>query len=172
MSSSRLSSGTMTPDNADQRRTIKQKVAQVLTFTNGIVRGRGRIAMMRRRIPNLVLFWLALLALAGGRAFLPSGWMPVAGETGVRIALCTGSGPVVAWIDDKGRVHKDSPDDQSPKDHCPFGVLAHGAALPSLPALAAVPPNTNLLPVPLPQVRPMARAYAPRPPTRGPPALV
>lgn len=128
--------------------------------------------MTRGRPSNFVLLCLALIALAGGKAFMPSGWMPVASEQGIRIALCTGSGPHTAWVDEKGRLHKQQqPEENTAQDRCPFGVLAHGADLPGLPAIAPATTVERPLPAPLPQRKALARAHAPRPPTRAPPTL-
>ncbi|HSG33516.1 MAG TPA: DUF2946 family protein [Sphingomonadaceae bacterium] len=124
--------------------------------------------MTLRRRPIL---WFVLLALLATRAVVPSGWMPVAGSDGVKITLCTGQGLVVATLDAQGNVHPGEPAHEGPRETCPYGTLAHAAGLPVLPALAApilhiVPPSQSAT------VQLVATLHAPRPPTRGPPALV
>lgn len=120
-----------------------------------------------RRLPPAVSALLLALAIMG-RALLPTGWMPVSTEGGVRITLCTGAGPVVATLVADGSVQRES--GKTPHDPCPFG-LAGAAALdaPPLPVLASPP------------VQPVAQFFAAlivarlvawralRPPARGPP---
>ena len=127
---------------------------------------------MTRRLPlRATLLWMLIALMIGVKALVPSGWMPVAGQDGVRIALCTGSGPVVAIIGSDGTVHKDSGDHDVPRETCPYGMLASAAALPDLPALAQpLAPETPVQPALIAQsVAPYP--HGPRPPTRGPPAL-
>jgi hypothetical protein len=124
--------------------------------------------MTRRRNPIL---WFVLLGLLLTRATVPTGWMPVAGADGVRITLCTGQGLVVATLDAEGHIHKGEPADEAPRDVCPYGTLAHGADLPTLPALAAAPMFAAEQPAPATAPQLVAALHAPRPPTRGPPAL-
>lgn len=123
---------------------------------------------MIRRSPIL---WFVLVALLVTRATVPAGWMPVANADGVRITLCTGQGLVAATLDAQGRIHHGEPQPEPPRETCPYATLAHGADLPTLPALAA-PPILHAEP-PLPSAAPqlVATLHAPRPPTRGPPAL-
>lgn len=127
--------------------------------------------MSNPRSSHILLLWFAVVALLGGRALFPAGWMPITGEGGVRIALCSGSGPVIATIDGEGRVHTGEDQPQARHDSCAFAVLAHAADLPA----AARLPDPGLLPALPPQpLRHDAwevEAHAPRPPTRGPPAL-
>jgi hypothetical protein len=128
---------------------------------------------MSQRRASIVrpILWFILIALLATRAAVPTGWMPVAGTDGVRITLCTGQGLVAATIDSDGKIHKGEPGEDGPRETCPYATLAHSADLPTLPALAAAP--VFLAERPLPSATPqlVATLHAPRPPTRGPPAL-
>jgi hypothetical protein len=126
---------------------------------------------MARSCPNR-LVWLLVAVLIGAKALVPSGWMPVAAADGVRIALCTGQGPVIATIDASGHVHKYGQKDGAPqapaRETCPFATLALTTPLPASPVLAPAAP-VRPAPVHLAQPRSLAPAHAPRPPARGPP---
>lgn len=124
--------------------------------------------MTWRRNPVL---WFVLIALLATRATLPTGWMPVAEADGVRITLCTGQGMIVATLDAQGRIHKGEPAKDGPRETCPFATLAHNADLPTLPTLAAPPVFHAEPPRPTTPPQLVATLHAPRPPTRGPPAL-
>jgi hypothetical protein len=122
--------------------------------------------------PRFALFWLLAAAALLLRAGLPAGWMPQASESGIRIALCTGDGAVMATLGDDGKVHKDAPAPQAPHDPCPFGLALAAADVPVAPLFAILPPAPVAAP-------PMALAEAEkrirrsiRPPARGPPAFV
>jgi hypothetical protein len=121
--------------------------------------------------PRFALFWLLAAAALLLRAGLPSGWMPQAAEGGIRIALCTGDSTVMATLGADGKVHKDAPAPDAPRDPCPFGLTLAAAEVPTAPLFAAVPPAPQAAP-------PMALAEAEkrirrsiRPPARGPPAF-
>ena len=97
------------------------------------------------------------------------GMMPVADAGGIRITLCTGSGPVEAVIDLGGKHQGDQ--GKMAHEPCVFGLLAMGglvtqdtgfdvAALAPTPAPAALPP----LPARAPPV-------AAPPPATGPPTF-
>ncbi|MFM5908375.1 MAG: hypothetical protein ACKOPO_12455 [Novosphingobium sp.] len=124
-----------------------------------------------RQFPAILRF-LAVAALIV-RAMVPSGWMPVADADGIRIAICSGSGPMEMVIDRNGGLHEGSPpaDRAAPRDPCPFGLASAMAA--DVPAPMALPAP----PIALPEeharavsfaARPFARAV--KPPARGPPA--
>jgi hypothetical protein len=126
-----------------------------------------------RQIPAYLRL-LAILALLI-RAAVPSGWMPVADAGGIRIAICSGSGPMDMVVGQDGTLHRDAPvqDRQAPRDVCPFGLVSGIAA--------DVPPSVFLAPSPLQQPEQHARTLAfteklfpraLRPPPTGPPATV
>jgi hypothetical protein len=125
----------------------------------------------RRASTHRPILWFVLIALLATRAALPTGWMPVAGEDGVRITLCTGQGMVAATIDADGKVHKSEPGKDGPRETCPYATLAHSADLPTLPVLAAPPVLNAETPQAATPPQLVATLHAPRPPTRGPPAL-
>lgn len=120
---------------------------------------------------RFLFLWLALAALVGGRAIVPTGWMPVADEAGIRIALCGGNGSGAVVVDREGSLHQDHGDTPEPRETCPYGVLAQAFGPPLPPAITAPPVQAALPPVQLPPSPVMASAHAPRPPTRGPPQL-
>jgi hypothetical protein len=99
--------------------------------------------------------------------------MPTADEHGIRIAVCTGLGTEFLMLGEDGKLHKQAPQPDAPRDPCPF-ALANAAA-------ADVPPEQSLplaritvAPSPFPQLAAVALALRkyPRPPARGPPSLV
>lgn len=121
---------------------------------------------------RFLFLWLALAALVGGRAIVPTGWMPVADDDGIHIALCSGNGPGAVVVASDGTLRQDNGDDTpEPRETCPYGVLAQAHDLPGSPAISAPPVQAALPPVQLPPAPVMATAHAPRPPTRGPPQL-
>jgi hypothetical protein len=124
-----------------------------------------------RQIP-VVLRLLAVLALLV-RAAVPSGWMPVAEAGGIRIAICSGAGPMEMVLTKDGTLHRDAPPPapQVPRDPCPYGLASA--------MVADIPPLVLLSPPPLvePQEHARATAFAEqpfarglRPPARAPPA--
>jgi len=119
---------------------------------------------------SLLLIAAALLA----RALVPGGWMPVSGTDGIRIALCTGHGPVAMVMAADGTVHPDDdrggPSDR--RDPCPFGIAAAKAfALPQQAALALPPERLDALLAPAFIAARLVAWRATRPPARGPPAF-
>jgi hypothetical protein len=119
-----------------------------------------------------VFAWLLFAAALLARAAVPAGWMPSAGQDGVRIVLCSGYGSVTAVIDAAGHVHKEEPQHKAPHDPCPFG-LAAAKALDQPPDIGIAPP----LPVfaaltgpALAAARLVVRRGL-RPPARGPPSF-
>lgn len=78
--------------------------------------------MLRRLLSYLVL---GAVAAAG---LIPVGWMPAQGHDGkVLLVICTGTGPVEAWVDlDGGGGH--APAEQMDDRSCPFAALAAVAA--------------------------------------------
>lgn len=118
---------------------------------------------------------LGLLLVAAGlvlRALLPTGWMPVPHEAGLRIALCTDAGERFVLIGPDGRITTDPAAPAQPRDPCPFGLAAaHPADLPVPPALP-LPPADPATPIvaALPAAAP-APWPSIRPPATGPPAF-
>jgi hypothetical protein len=113
-----------------------------------------------------VLWLFALLALCV-RGAVPAGWMPVADKGGIRIEICSGSGPMAMVLGRDGSLHRENaPQAPAPRDPCPFGTApAMAADLPPVIALPA-PPLTE------PQDHARASAFAALPFIRGfsPPA--
>lgn len=121
---------------------------------------------MTARAAPFRLLTLLLLTLCGRLAAVP-GWMPVAGDHGLTIAMCHDGARVAV------------PGDFAPADHgdadapCPFGAVS------AAPALTAAAPSPPLPPVVVARAAlPVAReAHAPRapphlkPPATGPPLL-
>lgn len=91
--------------------------------------------------------------------------MPVADQHGMRVAICTGSGPATVTID------PGLPREQQPRDPCPYG-LATGNAL-DLPQAIYVPALPVFAAVAYPGLvaARLAAWHALRPPARGPPAI-
>jgi hypothetical protein len=96
--------------------------------------------------------------------------MPVAGQGGAHITLCTGQGMVDAVLGPDGKLHK-AGGDQSHHDPCPYGTLGHAADTPALAHLAAAPLPQPELRIALFSSQLVQTLHAPRPPTRGPPLL-
>lgn len=131
---------------------------------NGAAIGSGK----RGGVVVATLLALALLV----RLIVPSGWMPVVGN-GYAITLCTGSGMVSAWVDDKGVVHKDSKGPVQKADHpCTFaGFSADLASAGALPLLDGFIAFVDLIVVDTPRAVAVGRGLAaPPPPPTGPPA--
>lgn len=128
--------------------------------------------MTRVRPSRLPFYWLLLAAALLLRAAVPAGWMPMAGQDGVRIALCTGVGTEFLTLGSDGRLHKDAPLPASPRDPCPFALAAaHAADVPPTVALPQPPARLAALLAPaLAQAAATARRNL-RPPARGPPSL-
>lgn len=122
----------------------------------------------RRR--HSTLFWLLAAALLAVKALVPSGWMPVASEGGIRIALCTGAGTTMATLDPQGRLHRDGEPESAVQEACPYATAAAPFVLAVPPVLADAPlPAAGLEPAALVAALIAARR-ALRPPARGPPA--
>jgi hypothetical protein len=68
-------------------------------------------------VPRKLAFVLAALALAL-QALVPAGFMLAKAPTsgGIEITLCTSSGTVTAFLNDKGQIVRDA-DDGAPSDH-------------------------------------------------------
>lgn len=117
---------------------------------------------------------LCLALLLASRLAIPAGWMPVRTDQGVAIMLCSGDGPVSAWIDAQGKVHKGEKkqNDGSAKDPCPYGALHAALRLAESPRLAGPPPAAAAAILPGPQQVAIGRGLAaPPPPATGPPLL-
>jgi hypothetical protein len=118
-----------------------------------------------RRLDRVTIL-LLLAATLVLRLAIPSGFMPVADQAGIRVEICTGAGKTFVEIE------PGADRQETPRDPCPYGVAAGSALdLPRLPALAdarfAVGAST------LPGLAParLAARRALRPPARGPPAF-
>lgn len=115
--------------------------------------------------------WLFAALILLLRAAIPAGWMPQADAGGIRIALCSGSGPIELTLEPDGTYHRDAPAQPASHDPCPFGLAsAQPLDLPS--AVALEPPSYAAGPEPASQARtaPNPRPHrALRPPVRGPP---
>ncbi len=121
-----------------------------------------------RQFPATLKLLAVLVLLV--RAFVPSGWMPVADANGIRIAICSGSGPMELVLSKDGTLKKDTGQQKAPRDPCPWGL---GSAISAdLPVPAALPDPPQALPDEF--VRAIAFAARPfprglRPPARAPP---
>src|SRR5690606_12709368 len=118
-------------------------------------------------LPVMMLLAAALIM----RAVLPSGWMPVAGQDGVRILLCSGQGPVATTLPLAGKRGGNGQDQDTAKDVCPFATVLQPFDLAGepVPEIAqAMPPA--LTGAALAEVR-LVIWRSLRPPARGPPAL-
>jgi hypothetical protein len=121
----------------------------------------------------------ALLAVVLlGRMLVPAGWMPVqASGEGFAIVLCSGDGPVQAWIDGAGKLHKgkhsDGKSGGEPKDPCPFGALTAPLNLVAPLEVATLAPLEGLSAIPAPDTTAIGHGLAaPPPPATGPPFLI
>jgi hypothetical protein len=117
--------------------------------------------------------WLLAAVVLLLRAAVPAGWMPQAEGGELRVALCSGSGPIELILGADGTYHREAPAQPVRHDPCPFG-LATAQALDLPTALAIEPPLYAQAPDLLPQARytvPPRVHRALRPPSRGPPAL-
>jgi hypothetical protein len=126
----------------------------------------------RLRYPPLIV-WSLIAAALLLRAFTPAGWMPVAAPDGIRIALCTGTGPEYITMDRDGSFHKESaPKPATSREPCSFALAASAQAfLPSNLALPLAP--ASLAPLIYSKRPAIAAALRrnPRPPARGPPTF-
>lgn len=120
-------------------------------------------------------FTLALLVLAlAVRILVPSGWMP-SGERAFALTVCTGINTQTIWMDSKGGLHKQNPDDHEQAGHDPCTFSAATDVMPVAQAgryepefalaTAAHPSRTRLVGI----GRGLA---APPPPQTGPPVLI
>lgn len=124
--------------------------------------------MPRRQFSVFTLLLLAVALMA--RAVLPTGWMPVAQDGGVRIAICTGQGAVMAVLGPDGKIHPDAP--EAPRNPCPFGMTGgEPFALTALSLLPATPLALEQAPVAARAAIALTIRRNLRPPARGPPAF-
>lgn len=129
--------------------------------------------MTSLRRSRLTFVWLLLAAALLARALMPAGWMPTVEQDGIRIALCTGYGPVTVVLDREGAPRKDGPQRQSPHDPCPYGVAtAQALDLPPALALNLPPAAVAALTGPAVVTARLVAERSLRPPARGPPALI
>ena len=119
------------------------------------------MSLLRRLHPAFAALLLtATLAL---RMATPAGYMPVADEHGIRVAICSGSASTFVEID------PGLPAKEAPRDPCPYG-LAMGGAL-DLPPAIALPAAPQFEPAAYPGLiaARLTAWHALRPPARGPP---
>lgn len=123
------------------------------------------MCLLRRLDPRLLLLLMAAaLAL---RIAVPAGFMPVADGHGLRVEICTGSGPQTVEIDPGT-----TPERDQPRDPCPYGLAAGQAlTLPPPPELAHIALANSPPPYPGLVAARLIAARALRPPARGPPAF-
>ncbi len=92
---------------------------------------------------------------------------------GLAITLCSGSGPMTAWVDADGKIHKDDPAKGTMPDHpCAFagmGAPMLGGDVPA-PAVLAPMPRTQLAGLQFTSAAIGTGLVAPPPPATGPPA--
>lgn len=113
---------------------------------------------------------VALLALALiVRALVPTGWMPIATDDGVRLVLCPGQGHAVAGMHHGGGHGHDAPMPDHPCAFAGLGLAADTAPAPlilPLPPLAEPPAPSEVFAVAIGQ-----GLAAPPPPATGPPTF-
>ncbi|MEZ5736022.1 MAG: hypothetical protein R3E09_09500 [Novosphingobium sp.] len=114
---------------------------------------------------------LLVLAMAV-RSAVPVGWMPVTADTGLRIALCSGQGPILSLggrPEHHGHGNHHGDHQPSAKDVCPFAMAAQPFdwadenILPAPPVLGAALAGPAFVAARLVAWRSL------RPPARGPP---
>ena len=120
--------------------------------------------------------WLLFVAALLLRAGIPVEWMPVAGDDGLRIMLCSGTGPVEIAME-PGPAHHDHHHQQQGHgegghDPCPYG-LALGKSLDlALSPTTLLPSEINVaFSLPMLATARIAVRRNFRPPVRGPPAF-
>ena len=116
---------------------------------------------------------LALVVLAVFlRILVPAGWMPATSGNGYAITLCTGIGSISAWVDDKGKIHKEAPAKAKTDHPCAFAGFSAAMDLPAWEnGLAITPHVAAYLHAPLATAAAVGRGLAaPPPPPTGPPA--
>lgn len=120
-------------------------------------------------------FALACVVLAlAVRALVPAGWMP-SGDRAFALTVCTGVDIQTIWMDSKGGLHEQNPDDhQQPKhEPCAFAGTSDAASVAQadideprpLSAAAAQLFRTQLIGI-------GHGLAAPPPPQTGPPILI
>jgi len=119
--------------------------------------------LLRRLHPAIAL--LLLVGALALRLATPAGYMPVADEHGVRVAICSGNGASFVEID------PGLPAKEAPRDPCPYGVAMGGAL--DVPPVIALPDAPRFDP---PAYSGLVAArltawHALRPPARGPPTF-
>jgi len=136
---------------------------------------QGLRADRRQSGSALALFLFACALLL--RVVVPGGWMPTTGADGlVRITMCTGMGPVEAWLDADGKLHDTSPAKGEPKTDQPCAFA--GLIAPALDPAPVAPPfrataERDRLPAFATNEVAIGRGLAaPPPPPTGPPAIL
>jgi hypothetical protein len=128
-----------------------------------------RILTKQHPFALAVVMMLALLT----RGILPSGWMP-SDDHGVLITLCSDGEAVTAWVDGRGKVHKDNPSPSNKGDaSCVYAGV--GGALDPVTLVVgqfAVAPTEAQVPSVPDFILVGQGLAAPPPPATGPPALI
>jgi hypothetical protein len=126
---------------------------------------------MKRDFALSLILSFALLA----KALIPSGWMPTGGRA-FEITVCAGTDTHSLWLDDKGRLHKQDPDDRNTKSDskpCAFAGLGAAVDLPVIPPLKRKPLATGATTSVARSVAAIGQGLAaPPPPPTGPPLLI
>lgn len=120
--------------------------------------------------------WLLFVAALLLRAGIPIGWMPVAGDDGLRIMLCSGTGPVEIAVEPGAAHHNHHHQQQGHgeggHDPCPYGLaLGKSLDLALSPATLLPPETIAALSAPMLATAWSAARRSLRPPVRGPPAF-
>jgi hypothetical protein len=123
--------------------------------------------MGTRIIPWQRTGWLLLFLAVLVRAMLPQGFMPVASSEGIRVALCTGSGPSFMVLGRDGKLHQEEPEQKSTP--CPYALAAGAADLPPPLVLPLAPEALRNQTLPALAAARLTAWRALRPPARGPP---
>jgi hypothetical protein len=130
------------------------------------------------------LFGLVLAASLFMRLWVPTGWMPVAGPSGLHMELCSGWAapvrhdpvpPAAMHAMDHHAHAPAAPEKHDPNKHphqpCPYASLAMACGETGAPPSIVPPVFAALQPNPGPSSSRMAGLAAPPPPSTGPPAF-
>lgn len=120
-------------------------------------------------------FALVLLVMAlAVKALVPTGWMPSA-ERSFALTICTGMDTQTIWMDSKGGLHKENPDDHKQSEHDPC-AFAGTVDIPSLAQAATYQPKSKIGASAQPYQTQLVNIghglAAPPPPQTGPPILI
>ncbi len=130
-------------------------------------------------MPHAIRFLIVAALLV--RAAVPTGWMPVAAQDGLRLMLCNGDGPVEIAMDTGADEHAhhghhgSGPDEKQGGDHtgkeaCPFGLALGKSADIAPPLVTGLPLDSTAPSIgPMPAAARLTAWRSLRPPARGPP---